>query len=441
MHADHPTLRAIAERPRATPRAADRPLDAATLRQLCLDAGADDVGFVSIDDPAIAHARSDVETLFPSVRTLVSLVFRILPPNIRAPARSVANAEFHAVDDAVTDTSREIVRCLAERGVGAVHTTMGFPMEADRFPGKIWLVSHKLVAEAAGLGRMGIHRNLIHPVFGNFVLLGTVLLDAEVTELGAPLDFNPCLECKLCVAACPVGAIGADGHFDVSACYTHNYREFMGGFQDFVETAVEAKTRYEHRARVAPSESVSMWQSLSFGANYKAAYCMAVCPAGEDVIQPFLDDRAAFKRDVLTPLVRKDEAVYVMPDSDAAEHLRKRFPHKRARFVANTLRPTTIAGFLAGLPHTFQRHRAGDLDATFHFVFEGDEPRTATVVIRDRRIEVRDGLHGEAHLRVTADSAAWLRFLERRSRLVLLLLTARIRLRGRPKWLLAFGRC
>ena len=27
-------------------------------------------------------------------------------------------------------------------------------------------------AEAAGLGRMGIHRNLIHPKFGNFVLLG-----------------------------------------------------------------------------------------------------------------------------------------------------------------------------------------------------------------------------------------------------------------------------
>ena len=40
---------------------------------------------------------------------------------------------------------------------------MGFPMEMDRFPGKIWVVSHKRVAVAAGLGRMGIHRNVIHP--------------------------------------------------------------------------------------------------------------------------------------------------------------------------------------------------------------------------------------------------------------------------------------
>ena len=52
---------------------------------------------------------------------------------------------------------------------------MGFPMEMDRFPEKIWTVSHKPVAVAAGLGHMGIHRNVIHPRFGNFILLGTVL--------------------------------------------------------------------------------------------------------------------------------------------------------------------------------------------------------------------------------------------------------------------------
>jgi epoxyqueuosine reductase QueG len=52
-----------------------------------------------------------------------------------------------------------------------------------------------------------VRRNVIHPKFGNFVLLGTVLLDAEATSQDHPLDYNPCLECNLCVAACPVGAI------------------------------------------------------------------------------------------------------------------------------------------------------------------------------------------------------------------------------------------
>ena len=69
------------------------------------------------------------------------------------------------------------------------------------------MVSHKLVAEAAGLGKMGIHRNIIHPKFGNFILLGTLFIDAEVVQQSRPIDYNPCLECKLCVAACPVEAM------------------------------------------------------------------------------------------------------------------------------------------------------------------------------------------------------------------------------------------
>lgn len=91
---------------------------------------------------------------------------------------------------------------------------MGFPMEMARFPGKIRVVAHKPVAEAAGLGRMGIHRNVIHPKFGSFVLLGTVLVGAEIGEYSRPLEYNPCLSCKLCVAACPVEAIGPDGYFN-----------------------------------------------------------------------------------------------------------------------------------------------------------------------------------------------------------------------------------
>jgi len=84
---------------------------------------------------------------------------------------------------------------------------MAFPMEMERFPERGWIVSHKRVAEAAGLGRMGIHRSIIHPKFGSFILLGTVLIAEDFNETSKPLEFNPCLECKLCVAACPVGAI------------------------------------------------------------------------------------------------------------------------------------------------------------------------------------------------------------------------------------------
>lgn len=98
------------------------------------------------------------------------------------------------------------------------------------------MVAHKTVAVAAGLGVMGLHRNVIHPKFGSFVLLATVLVDAEVSEYGQALDYNPCIDCKLCVTACPVGAIAKDGAFDGLACTTHNYREFMSGFTSSART-------------------------------------------------------------------------------------------------------------------------------------------------------------------------------------------------------------
>ena len=132
-----------------------------------------------------------------------------------------------------------------------MNPAMGFPMEMDRFPGgKIWVVSHKPVAVAAGLGHMGIHRNVIHPRFGNFILLGTVLIGAEATAYDQPIAYNPCLECKLCVAACPVGAISPNGDFNFSACYTHNYREFMGGFTDWVEQIADSKNALDYRKKV-----------------------------------------------------------------------------------------------------------------------------------------------------------------------------------------------
>jgi epoxyqueuosine reductase QueG len=250
-------------------------LDAAALRRLAISLGADDAGLVSIDNPALDDQRADILAAFPFARTLISFVVKMGRENIRSPARSVANLEFHHTGDACDETAREIVRALEERGVRAGYPSLGFPMEASKWPGKMWVISHKPVAVAAGLGRMGIHRNVIHPKFGNFIVLGTVVTDLSAQPDRAPLDYNPCLECKLCVAVCPTGAIAPDGHFDFAACYTHNYREFMGGFTDFIENFASSKSAAAFREKFSDAETVSMWQSLAFGPNYKAAYCLA----------------------------------------------------------------------------------------------------------------------------------------------------------------------
>jgi ferredoxin len=439
---EHPTVKRFYESATVLPDAgSSSTLDADWLRQLCLDAGADDVGFVEIDRPEIADQRHDILAVFPHTRTLVSFVCRMNREPLRSPARSVANLEFHHAGDHVNEVARKVVTALQGKGVRALNPAMGFPMEMDRWPRKPWVISHKPVAVAAWLGHMGIHRNVIHPKFGSFILLGTVLLEAEVTAYDRPIDYNPCVECKLCVAACPVGAIGADGYFNFSACYTHNYREFMGGFTDWVETIAESKSASDYRTKVSDPESVSMWQSLSFGANYKSAYCMAVCPAGEDVIGPFLTDRKAHLQEIVKPLQDKVETIYVVPGSDAEAHAARRFPHKRTKQVGNGLRPRSIRGFLEGLPHVFQRHHAEGLDATYHFAFTGQEECKATVVIRNKILQVEDGHIGKADIRVTADSRTWLEFLAKERSIVWALVRRKVRIKGSPRLLLAFGKC
>ena len=441
--AEHPTVKLFRERQLEDPHPlGPEVLNSAWLRQLCLDAGADDVGFVEIDRPELVEQRDDILAIFPHAKTLVSLVCRMNRENIRTPARSVANLEFHHAGNEVNQAARRIVTELEKISVRAINGgAMGFPMEMDRWPGKTWVVSHKPVVVAAGLGQMGIHRNVIHPKFGNFILLGTVVMDVKVTAASKPIAYNPCLECKLCVSSCPTGAIGADGHFDFSACYTHNYREFMGGFASWVENVADSKNALDYRQKVTDPETVSMWQSLSFGANYKAAYCMSVCPAGEDVISPFLTDRKQFLEEVVRPLQNKAETVYVIPNSDAEAHVARRFPRKKIKGVTNGLRPTSIQGFLQGLPLAFQRGQSEGLDATYHFTFTGEEEQKATVTIRNKTVQVLDGHLGRADLRVAADSRTWLKFLDKEEHIVWALLRRKIRLKGSPKLLLAFGRC
>ncbi len=102
-------------------------LDTKWLRQLCLDTGADDVGFVDIARPEIEKDRADILNTFPRTKTLISFVIRMNREPIRSPARSIANLEFHHTGDEVNEVARNIVKALQARGIRAINPAMGFP--------------------------------------------------------------------------------------------------------------------------------------------------------------------------------------------------------------------------------------------------------------------------------------------------------------------------
>lgn len=309
-------------------------LDAAQLRQVCLDAGAEDVGFVALETPGLEGEVEYVREALPSTRSLIAVCVRVTRENFRSRAASSVNTEIDTAIPVLDRIGHRISLALQDRGYRALYPSVTFPVEVQRLPSRGWTVSHKPVAVAAGLGHMGIHRCVIHPRFGSFIGLGTVLTDAVIAPYNRPIEWNPCLGCYLCVAACPVGAIHNDGSFDFNSCYTHTYNQFVNNFADWAETMADSTDAGDYAERMSPRET-----TMQSRRQYRSGYCVAVCPAGSEVIGPYLADRKGHLQQVLRPLQRKPENIYVSAGSNAETHVRKRFKNKIVRQVDSGIMP------------------------------------------------------------------------------------------------------
>src|SRR3712207_4527211 len=130
--AEHPTVRRFRESNRPGSAEPPKPLDAAWLRQLGLDCGADDAGLVEISRPALDDQRDDILRAFPPTRTLLGFVCRMNREPIRSPARSVANLEFHHTGDHVNEVARKVVAALERRGRRGLRPAVRLPVEMGR---------------------------------------------------------------------------------------------------------------------------------------------------------------------------------------------------------------------------------------------------------------------------------------------------------------------
>jgi epoxyqueuosine reductase len=91
-------------------------------------------------------------------------------------------------------------------------------------------------AARAGIGFYGKNTMLITRRHGSWVVLGTLVTDVEI-ESSPPLDLD-CGECRLCIDACPTGALDEPGTLDATRCLSYwtqapasipeEYREAIG---------------------------------------------------------------------------------------------------------------------------------------------------------------------------------------------------------------------
>ena len=129
---EHPTVVRVR---RNEPPPVPIPLDREWLRTLCLEAGADDVGFVSIDRPELAGEKPHILEAFPKARTLISLVTRLHREAVRSPARSIGNLEFHRNAHAINEVAHRVAAALENKGRPGPTSGSRLPDGDGPFPG------------------------------------------------------------------------------------------------------------------------------------------------------------------------------------------------------------------------------------------------------------------------------------------------------------------
>jgi epoxyqueuosine reductase len=312
---------------------------AAEIKKICLEAGADDVGLVDLDRESLSKEREGILHVYSLTRSIISIIVANNRENIQSPARYVANEEFHHTGDKISSVAREILRRLNQLGIRGVVVNKGWPMAMERYPGKIWDVSHKIMAVEAGCGHMGMNRLVLHPKYGSCIQLESILINGVLSAYDRPLEENPCIDCNLCAAVCPTGAITKGQPFDFLACLTHTYRDNYIGFHNWVEAMVTSQDMAQYRTHFDDRETALMWQSLMFRMGYRCSYCMAVCPAGEEVKPVYLENKKEHVERILKPLRDRQERIYVTAGS-RAEAKARRNANKEVMIVKGTSRTT-----------------------------------------------------------------------------------------------------
>jgi epoxyqueuosine reductase len=146
------------------------------------------------------------ETLLPGARTVVSAALSYYAPG-REPRTGEGSLPRYAWKDYYADLRAKLT-ALGERIGGSYRVLVDENQHVDREG-----------AARAGVGFYGKNTVLITRRFGSWVVLGTLVTDAEI-EASAPLALD-CGSCTRCIDACPTHALDEPGVLDSTRCLSY----------------------------------------------------------------------------------------------------------------------------------------------------------------------------------------------------------------------------
>ena len=146
------------------------------------------------------------ETLLPGARTVVSAALCYWLPEPELPQGHGRLSRYTWFD--AYEALREKLDVLGRQLGGAYRVLVDANQHVDRE-----------AAARSGVGFYGKNTLLITRRHGSWVVLGTLVTDVEL-ESTPPLDLD-CGECRLCIDACPTGALDEPGTLDSTRCLSY----------------------------------------------------------------------------------------------------------------------------------------------------------------------------------------------------------------------------
>jgi epoxyqueuosine reductase len=270
--------------------------------------------------------RAQPRALWPEARTVIALGLSYAPPGdpmapLTMPDRGTISAyargrDYHGL---MKGKLKHLAAFVASR------FTAGVKVFVDTAP-----VMEKPLAEAAGLGWMGKHTNLVSRKHGSWLFLGEIYTTLAIKP--EPPHENRCGTCARCLAVCPTDAFPAPYRLDATRCISY--------------LTIEHKGPIPHELRPLMGNRI-----------YGCDDCLAVCPWNRfatETTHPALRPRDDLAAPVLAELAMLDDAAFRLRFSASPIKRigRDRFVRNVLNAIGNSgdpaLRPT--AGRLIGDP-------------------------------------------------------------------------------------------
>ena len=190
------------------------------VKQIIYSYGADVCGIADIERFAAAPPGFSPSDLFRDCKSVI--VFGCALP------RGITKADSRLVYGHYNSLLCDEVDKIALRGAKALERKFGakaVPLPCDN-PYEYW--DSETLTGKGGLGTLGKSSLLLNPEYGNLLVLGAILFELKL-QSDKPCEEICIKNCKKCIEACPVRAIG-HGVVNQSLCRQNAYGKTSRGF-------------------------------------------------------------------------------------------------------------------------------------------------------------------------------------------------------------------